>query len=233
VLWVLAGALAPVLAALLVVVLRAIDLLGSAPAAPVAPDRVPVGGVALVFAVLLLAAGWWLGRLYIVRRLALGRLERLEDGAGPAAGVGLVVTLACLLVLARNPFSALLLVPAAHLWLLALAPEVRLRRITAIVFVALGFLPLALAALGYAIALQAGPVDLAWIALLAVAGGHTGPVGVLLGSVVLGAGASALAAVLRVPRPRVAGGPPQVVSRGPLTYAGPGSLGGTESALRR
>jgi hypothetical protein len=36
-------------------------------------------------------------------------------------------------------------------------------------------------------------------------------------------------------RPERAGlaGPGQVRSRGPLTYAGPGSLGGTDSARRR
>jgi len=28
-------------------------------------------------------------------------------------------------------------------------------------------------------------------------------------------------------------GPDPVVTRGPISYAGPGSLGGTESALRR
>jgi len=37
----------------------------------------------------------------------------------------------------------------------------------------------------------------------------------------------------RTPPPRATISPPEVVSRGPLTYAGPGSLGGTESALRR
>jgi hypothetical protein len=234
ILWVLAGALAPMLTALLAVILRAIDLLGSAPAAPVAPDHVGVQVVGLAFATAVLAAGWWFVRLAAVRRLDLGRLERLEDGAGPAAGVGLVIAVAALLVWLRNPYAALFIVPAAHLWLLALAPEVQLRRITAIGAVAVGFAPFALAALGYAIALDATPIDLAWIALLAVAGGHTSPVGVLLGSVVLGAGASALVAVLRVPRHRERRGPPTgVVSRGPLTYAGPGSLGGTESALRR
>jgi len=30
-----------------------------------------------------------------------------------------------------------------------------------------------------------------------------------------------------------AGGAAEIRTRGPLTYAGPGSLGGTESALRR
>jgi hypothetical protein len=50
---------------------------------------------------------------------------------------------------------------------------------------------------------------------------------------------AALAGVLRVilARRRIARTSPpggeQIRTRGPLTYAGPGSLGGTESALRR
>jgi hypothetical protein len=60
------------------------------------------------------------------------------------------------------------------------------------------------------------------------------PLGVLLGAVVLGCGASAVALALHRPAPpKTTIAPPDVVSRGPLTYAGPGSLGGTKSALRR
>jgi Flp pilus assembly protein protease CpaA len=84
------------------------------------------------------------------------------------------------------------------------------------------------------VALRAGPVDVAWIAVLAVAGGHVSSLGVLLGSLVLGCGASAVVLALRRPAPpKTTIAPPDVVSRGPLTYAGPGSLGGTKSALRR
>ena len=48
---------------------------------------------------------------------------------------------------------------------------------------------------------------------------------------------AALADLVRVIAARrgeaAAGGGPVIRTRGPLTYAGPGSLGGTESALRR
>jgi hypothetical protein len=58
-----------------------------------------------------------------------------------------------------------------------------------------------------------------------------------VGTTLLGAGAlAALAATLRViiARGRIApADDDQFRTRGPLTYAGPGSLGGTESALRR
>jgi hypothetical protein len=138
------------------------------------------------------------------------------------------------LVWLRNPWSAALLVPAAHLWLLAAAPEVRIGRVVAVALALGGFALPALAAVGYAVALHAGPIDLLWICLLAVAGGHVSPIGVLLGAIVLGCGVSAVAvARCRTTPPRRTIEPPDVVSRGPLSYAGPGSLGGTESALRR
>ena len=229
-LWTLVAAVPIVLAALLAIALRAVDLLGAAPAAPVAPGRVPIAGVALVVAVLVLVAGWMFVRNPLVARVGAGR----PAGAGPAAGVTTITALAVALVWLRNPYSAALLVPAAHLWLLALAPDLPLGRRGATGLVVAGFAPLALAVLGYGLALDAGPIALAWIALLAVAGGHAGPLGVLLGAVVIGCGASALLVARgRTGTPREPVAPPDVVSRGPLSYAGPGSLGGTESALRR
>ncbi|TML96690.1 MAG: M28 family peptidase [Actinobacteria bacterium] len=229
VLWTLAAALPFVAAALFAIALRAVDLLGAAPAAPVGPGRVPIGGVALVATLLVLAGSWIFVRRAAVESLRAGR----PDTAAAAAGVATLTALVVTVVWVRNPYSAALLVPAAHLWLFAVAPDVPIGRGRAIALAAGGFAPLALAALGYGLALGAGPLALAWIALLAVAGGHAGPLGVVLGAVVLGCGVSALlVARCRVAPPgRIA--PPDVVSRGPLTYAGPGSLGGTESALRR
>jgi hypothetical protein len=229
-LWTLAGSVPFLVAALFVVTLRALDLLGSAPGAPVAPDRVPVEGVAVVAAALVLAGAWVLARGALLGRLGAGR-PRASDAA---AGMAVTGVAAVALVWLRNPYSAGLLVPAAHLWLLGGAPELRIGRGRALVFALGAFVPLALAALGYCVALRGGPVDLLWIAVLAVAGGHVSPLGVLLGAVVLGCGVSAVVLAFRRPAPpKTAIEPPDVVSRGPLTYAGPGSLGGTKSALRR
>jgi hypothetical protein len=87
----------------------------------------------------------------------------------------------------------------------------------------------------YAHQLGLGPVDLAWTALLLVAGGHVGLLGALLWSIALGCAAAA--AILCVRQPRAPSGLSsddfEITMRGPLSYAGPGSLGGTESALRR
>ena len=66
--------------------------------------------------------------------------------------------------------------------------------------------------------------------LLAAVGGQVGLAGALAWSLLAGCLSAVLAIVLRKPlRDTV---PPGPVTRGPLTYAGPGSLGGTESALR-
>ena len=69
---------------------------------------------------------------------------------------------------------------------------------------------------------------------LAVAGAHVGPLAWLLWSI---AAACALAAIVLAwrtrPPPAVETAEPRITVRGPATYAGPGSLGGTESALRR
>jgi hypothetical protein len=51
----------------------------------------------------------------------------------------------------------------------------------------------------------------------------------LLGSLVAGTLISAVLVATRASRPEAPSG---VTIRGPVTYAGPGSLGGTESALR-
>jgi hypothetical protein len=71
------------------------------------------------------------------------------------------------------------------------------------------------------------------MATLLVAGGHFGfwtwLAWSFIAAVAIGVGAIAL----RPPPPAQRAGTPDVTVRGPVTYAGPGSLGGTESALRR
>jgi hypothetical protein len=163
----------------------------------------------------------------------LGGRTRLE---GPGAGVALIVAwcgLAALLWL-FNPFAAAFMVPAAHLWLLLAAPQVRLRRGLALGIVALSVLPFAIAALVICGQLGLGPVDLVWSALLWVAGAHVGPIAWLFWSIAAGCTIAAVVLAWRQrPSPRAPEPQPRITVRGPVTYAGPGSLGGTESALRR
>ncbi len=83
-------------------------------------------------------------------------------------------------------------------------------------------------------ALRIGPFSLARLWLLATAGGHVSA----WSSLAVGAVAGCVAALVRVLLARrhlAAVAPPdeRPRTRGPASYAGPGSLGGTESALRR
>lgn len=197
-LWALAGALPFVSAVLFALLLRATGLL-AAPGEPAAPGTESVSAAALVATVAVLAAGWGLARLAVVRRLGLPGHRSAAGAGGPASGIGvaLVLALVTFAVWIRNPFAAAFLVPAAHLWLLAAAAEPGARRRGAALAVAGGLVPLALAIGAYGLALHAGPVALAWLALVSVGGGHVGVMGALLGSLALGCGASALVVALR------------------------------------
>jgi hypothetical protein len=138
------------------------------------------------------------------------------------------------LVWLANPFAAALLLPALHAWFLVTAPEVRIRRGAALGVVALTLLPGAVLALYFMIALGYSPPSLVWNLLLFAVGGAAGLTALVVWCLLLGC----LVSVVSVIRSQgLYGGeaPPEAKprTRGPLTYAGPGSLGGTKSALRR
>ena len=77
------------------------------------------------------------------------------------------------------------------------------------------------------------PPDFGWFCVLLVAGGVVGPLGWVIWSVVLTCLVAALLVALRSRSSVTPPQTPQITVRGPVSYAGPGSLGGTESALRR
>ena len=100
--------------------------------------------------------------------------------------------------------------------------------------VALTLLPLVVLGLYYMIALGYSPPDLIWSLLLFAVGGGAGLPALVVWCLLLGCLASVVSVIRsqglfderRPPDDRPA-------IRGPMSYAGPGSLGGTESALRR
>jgi hypothetical protein len=190
------------------------------------------------------AAAWItlvLGVLAVLATLlAWPRLVRtlgLPRGPLPAAGgiaFMLVLDAAAVLTWIANPFAALLIVPAAHLWLLLAAPELRPRRgWLGLGVVLLGVCAPVLVTVYYAGQFGGGPASV-WTVMLLVAGGNIGPGALLLWSVLLGCVPVATFAALSARRaPQARDAPAAITIRGPLGYAGPGSLGGTESALRR
>jgi hypothetical protein len=234
--WTLTGALPFFTCALFAILLGALGIVaapaGALTGGPLSTDgsvRAAVVSTALVLVLALLA---WPA---LVRRLALP-LRPSTDGS--ALAVMLVLLAVALLAWIFNPFACLLLVPALHLWLLAVGvgrhPGLRSRAVALSAILA-GALPLALLLIVYARELGLGFVGLSEGAVLALAGGQIGLFGALVWSVALGC---LLAVVLLAPARASMGaeGPEEWVeisTRGPASYAGPGSLGGTESALRR
>jgi len=226
--WTLAAALPFILAALFVLALGATGLV-TAPGAPAPPSALPVQAPALLAAAFVFALGWaWL------RPAALRLLRVTGDPADAGAGVAVVlVALAAAIVLwISNPYAAALAIPALHVWLFALAPEFRMRRTIGVAVVALGLLPLVLVVRGLARSLGLGLGDTMWEGLVLTAGGHISAASLLLWCVLAGCAASALLIALRG-RAHVEDSDTPITVRGPSSYAGPGSLGGTESALRR
>jgi hypothetical protein len=215
-----------------------------APYPPVAPAAAPLVGSALeaVLAVALVFALSLLTWPALMRRFGLPARPDTD-----AAGLALVLLLGALAVVVwvRDPFTALLLVPALHLWLALADPDRPIGRVPLLAplgLVALGAVPLALLIAFYAARLGLGPGDVAHTAVLLLAGGRIGLAGAVLWSLALGALLAALLLALAPPSQPVPGPPdpgeelPEdetFTIRGPMSYAGPGSLGGTESALRR
>jgi hypothetical protein len=234
--WTLSGALPFLASALFAILLGALGIV-AAPASQLSAGALSADGstlaatLATAFVLVLALLAW----PALARRLALP-LRPNADGA--ALTVLLVLLAVALLTWIVNPFACLLLIPAVHLWLLAMGPGRRAEpqaRVLAYGAIALAALPLLLLAIAYARELGLGVGGLAESAVLALAGGQIGPLSVLLWSVALGCLFAALLlapAVETIAAPGT-GGWPEIATRGPSSYAGPGSLGGTESALRR
>ncbi|MDQ6816950.1 MAG: M28 family peptidase, partial [Actinomycetota bacterium] len=234
--WVLSGALPFAVAALVVVAAGQVGLIGVATPGPVA-GGVPmhgVGAAVLIVAGGIVAGGFLLVRPRIVSFVGLDPRNTSQDVGGEGATAALMTVLCgvALAVWAANPFAAALLVPAIHLWMWAVAPEVRPPR-AAVALMALAGLALpALATVYCAEALGVGPIGLIWSFTTLLASGTIGVLSALEMSILIGCAVSfALIAVAKARQPRITQVP--VTVRGPISYAGPGSLGGTESALRR
>jgi hypothetical protein len=234
VLWTLSCALPFFACALFAYLLGRLGVLAAAPPAPAVPRALPLdgSGAAALIAVALVFVLAWIEWRTLVGRLGWGARPDPE-----AAGLSILLVLlgVSLLAWVLDPFAALLFVPAVHLWLLLAEPELRPRPLGSLALVGLGLAPLVLLVVFYARALGLGPGEVAWMAVLIVAGGHVGLAGALLWSTALGCAAAAV--MLCLTQAAAPPGPSsddfEITIRGPRSYAGPGSLGGTESALRR
>jgi hypothetical protein len=238
----LASALLPfVLGLALALFLVLVGLARDAPPAPLDPRSVALDGeaigslVATVFAIVL---AWILARSSVIRRAG-----SLPDPSAPGAACVTALSM-CLLVLVlvfTNPFAALLLVPAVHLWMLGTMTDATWR--TGAVMYVLGLVPIALVAAYYMVRLDLGPIDGAWYLFLLVTGNQTGVLTtaglVLLGAITGSVGAILLARARHgeplAARPRGGGRPaePPPPIFGPGGHAGPGAIGQARSTLGR
>jgi hypothetical protein len=235
---VLAAAAPFFLAALFLLAARLVGAISVAPPGPLPAVAIaPHTGTVLI---LILAALVAFASFAVLRPTAL----RFAAGRGPrrriltehheaiVAAVLLIMCAVSVAIWLANPFAALLAVPALHLWLAAISPDLRLHLPIRLGLLVLGLVPVAAVAVYYGVVLSYGPLELAWAAVLMLAGHAVGLVAVLEWSLFLGCGVvvtSVLVLAARQPRPETV----PVTVRGPVSYAGPGSLGGTESALRR
>jgi hypothetical protein len=231
--WALACAAPFFVCALFMVALRTTGILPAAPGAPVGSGALEIGTREKI---VLAAAALVLGLCWLAFRAAMHTIGVRGRPGSAGAGAALLLVLAGLAVVvwAVNPYAAALLVPAVHLWLVPADPELRPRRALALALVAVALIPVAAVIVLYARQLGMDPLQVLWTPLLLVAGGHIGIAGAALWSLALGCAVAAAQVAVRgrAPRPPEPDGP-AITVRGPLTYAGPGSLGGTESALRR
>lgn len=210
---------------------RLLAMLGTVDAVPSpVANGVPVlesAGYISMASVVVIAVGVAFG----VRPVLLRGIGRLGDASagGAAAATGLLLAALTLVVWAFNPYAAAVLLPATHAWLLITAPEHQPRRPLVIAAVASGLVLPALVLGYYLRAWDAGP----WTLFNLVAGGSL-DLGAALTFCSFAALFCATVVILRSKRRITESAPEETVStRGPRNYAGPGSLGGTESALRR
>ncbi len=189
------------------------------------------------------ALAWVLGRSSLIRRAA-----NLPDPSAPGAACVTAIAMSALamVLVFTNPYAALLLVPAVHLWMLATLTDVRWRSGTVMFLV--GLLPIAAVALYYMLRFDLGPIEAAWYLFLLVTGDQTGVL-TTVALVVLAAIAGSVAAILLArarhgepAAPRGGGGggrrraePQQQQPSifGPGGHAGPGAIGNARSTLGR
>lgn len=230
--WLLAGTM-PFVAGLAMA--HGLALAGATPEppdAPLAPAVFPLDGAAgaVLGGVALLTVLAFLGLRWLARRAE----PRIADASAPGAAVvvALAASFGLLALWAVNPYSALLLAPALHLWLLATLFDPPPPRRARLAMVLGGLILPVLLVVYHLFVLSVGPLTGAWYALLLALGGHVTTQTALIACLLAGVLVSVVRmAMAKAPEPPPGVRPAAPSVRGPSGYAGPGSLGGTESAL--
>jgi hypothetical protein len=160
-----------------------------APPVPLPPAVYPLDGAA---ALTLSICGLFFVLSWLFLRPPLAGKLPPPDSPGAGAALSLVLAIASVAVWVVNPFAALALVPAFHLWLLVCASPVPAARPAGIALVALGLLVPFLIAVSVLVRLSLGPISGLWYGFLLVTGHHIGLYSALLGALLLTCFAAAL-----------------------------------------
>jgi len=222
--WVLERALLPLAALLLAYLLGLVGLVDR-PGFPYDPGLFGAGGSAPV-ALAAIALAVTLTAL-LIRPL---RTPMDVEPQTLAAAAGIVCAVAVLGIWLVNPFLALLLTPAAHVWVLGARAQGPPRPVVIGAVALLALIPVIAAGIEVASALDLG-LSAPWHVLLLIESGQLSLPLALLWCLLLGG----LIACVTAPGAD-SGLKPEaddVRLRGPGGYAGPGSLGGTPSSLPR
>jgi hypothetical protein len=157
----------PLVGALAVLYLLAVVGAIPRPDFPFDPARYEIGGRAAVafaaMAIVAVASAWLLHR----------RVSAPPDREPAACALGAVATAACIVLWFANPYLALLVVPIAHVWLLAATASTAARRAALLAASAFVCLPPVAAFVAVARALELG-ADAPWTFTLMVADGQLG-----------------------------------------------------------
>jgi Peptidase family M28 len=203
--WVATRAL-PFGAALLLAYLLAFTGLAPRPEFPYDPGRFEIGWRAAVVIVCLIVA-------FVLVWMAIRalRVPRGSGREGLAAATGVVTCAAVGATWLLNPFLALLLVPAAHVWPAAIGAGGPVRRAVIAVAVGVALVPPLLAVIDLAGRLEVG-LAVPWQLLLMVTGGQIGFGGALLLCLIAGGLVAMIAAALAPEEP---GPGPRLAARRP------------------
>lgn len=222
--WAIERALLPLAALLLAYLLGFVGLVPD-PAFPYDPGLYPPGSAGPIAFAALAAA--------VVLAALLVRPMRTPLDIEPqtlAAAAGLMTGLSIFGIWLINPYLALLLAPAAHVWLLAARASGPVRPTVLAGICAISLLPVLVAFITVAGQLEFG-AGAPWQFLLLVENGQIGFVVCLLGCGVIGGLISCVAAAGAGKRAGPPLGPVGSI-RGAGTHAGPGALGGTPTTRR-
>jgi hypothetical protein len=219
--WVLWLAAPFLLVLVLAYLLAGAGLVGD-PEFPFDPARESLDtGAAL--ALLALAAAF-VAAILVARRL--GPPAAAEEAIAPSVGILAFLPAAAIWLI--NPYFALLLVPAVHLWTVAALPEMRGRMLLSLLAAAAGLVLPVVAVAALASSFGVG-FEVPWQLLLLFTGQHFGP----LAAIPLCALGGCLVAVVELAlRHREQRPGRRRAGEGHLgSHAGPGSLGGPPSRL--